>query len=86
MDEIQTRALMGALSGNGEQADMEQQMMRMQSLLEEMTQVAAEQLLRPGDSELALQMLVDDQGSGSSPWTARPVTWGSRVATCPPWN
>ena len=62
MDEIQTRALMGALSGNGEQADMEQQMMRMQSLLEEMTQVAAEQLLRPGDSELALQMLVDDQG------------------------
>ncbi len=57
MDEIQTRALMGALTGNGEQADMDQQMMRMQSLLEEMTQVAAEQLLRPG-----LQMLVDHQG------------------------
>ena len=61
MDEIQTRALMGALSGNGEQ-DMEQQMMRIQTLLAEMTQVAAEQLLHPGDSELALQMLVDHQG------------------------
>ena len=61
MDEIQTQALMGALSGNGEQ-DMEQQMMRIQTLLAEMTQVAAEQLLHPGDSELALQMLVDHQG------------------------
>lgn len=61
MDEIQTQALMGALSGNGEQ-DMEQQMMRIQTLLAEMTQVAAEQLLHPGDSELSLQMLVDHQG------------------------
>jgi hypothetical protein len=61
MDEIQTQALMGALSGNGEQ-DMEQQMMRIQTLLAEMTQVAAEQLLHPGDSELVLQMLVDHQG------------------------
>ncbi|MDF1724461.1 MAG: DUF945 family protein [Alcanivorax sp.] len=61
MDEIQTQALMGALSGNGEQG-MEQQMMRIQTLLAEMTQVAAEQLLHPGDSELALQMLVDHQG------------------------
>jgi len=61
MDELQTQALMGALSGNGEQ-DMEQQMMRIQTLLAEMTQVAAEQLLHPGDSELALQMLVDHQG------------------------
>ena len=61
MDEIQTQALMGALSGNGEQ-DMEQQMMRIQTLLAEMTQVAAEQLLHPGDSELALQVLVDHQG------------------------
>ena len=61
MDEIQTRALMGALTGNGEQ-DMEQQMARIQTLLAEMTQVAAEQLLHPGDSELSLQMLVDHQG------------------------
>ncbi|WP_300522297.1 DUF945 family protein [Alcanivorax sp.] len=61
MDEIQSQALMGALSGNGEQ-DMEQQMMRIQTLLAEMTQVAAEQLLHPGDSELALQVLVDHQG------------------------
>ena len=61
MDEIQTRALMGALSGNGEQ-DMEQQMARIQTLLAEMTQVAAEQLLHPGDSKLSLQMLVDHQG------------------------
>ena len=37
-------------------------MMRIQTLLAEMTQVAAEQLLHPGDSELALQMLVDHQG------------------------
>lgn len=61
MDEIQTRAMMGALSGSGEQ-DMEPQMERIQALLAEMTQVAAEQLLRPGGSELALQMLVDHQG------------------------
>ena len=62
MDEIQTRALMGALSGNGEQ-NMEQQMMQIQTLLAEMTQVIAEQLLHPGDSELTLQMLVDHQSA-----------------------
>lgn len=61
LDEIQTQTLMGALAGNGQQ-DMEQQMVRIQTLLAEMTQVAAEQLLHPGDSELAMQMLVDHQG------------------------
>jgi hypothetical protein len=37
-------------------------MARIQTLLAEMTQVAAEQLLHPGDSKLSLQMLVDHQG------------------------
>ena len=61
MDEIQTRTLMDALSGNAE-PDMEQQLERIQTLLAEMTQVAAEQLLHPGDSELAVQLLVDHKG------------------------
>ena len=60
LDEIQAGMLMGALAGDN--TDQAQQIVRVQTLAADMMTVVAEQLLHPGDSELALQMLMDYQG------------------------
>ena len=71
LDEIQTGMMMGMMSGEGG-GDLEEQLVRMQALMEEMMRVASEKLLHPGDSALELKLLADNQNQ-------RQLTLDSRV-------
>lgn len=59
LDQLQTNMLLGAMA-NSEPADPQQTIARIKTLIDEMMTVIGEQLLHPGDSRLAMQLLVDN--------------------------
>lgn len=61
LDSLQTSMVIDGLSGEG-QSDMAGQLEKLQTLISQMMQVASEQLLKPGNSNLSLQLLVDNEG------------------------
>jgi len=61
LDQLQTNMLLGAMA-NSEPADPQQTIARIKTLIDEMMTVIGEQLLHPGDSRLAMQLLVDNAG------------------------
>lgn len=61
LDSLQTSMMIGSLSGEGME-DMDAQLEKLQSLIEQMMRVASETLLKPGSSNLNLQLLVDNAG------------------------
>ncbi|EKF74609.1 hypothetical protein A11A3_07313 [Alcanivorax hongdengensis A-11-3] len=62
LDRLQSNMMMGMLDQDSQAGgDFEAQMKKMRSLMEELTQVASEKLLRPGNSRMAVQLLVDNK-------------------------
>ena len=61
LDEVQTAMALSAMSGEGS-GDINQQIDRMQSLMDDMMSVLSEKLLKPGDSTISMKMLADLDG------------------------
>ena len=61
LDQVQTAMALSAISGEGAE-DINSQIERMQTLMDDMMGVMSEKLLKPGDSTLRMKMLVDLDG------------------------
>ena len=59
LDQLQTNLLLGAMANN-EPADPQETVDRIKTLIDEMMTVIGEQLLHPGESQLAMTLLVDN--------------------------
>jgi hypothetical protein len=81
LDQLQTNMLLGAMA-NSEPADSQQTIARIKTLIDEMMTVIGEQLLHPGDSRLAMQLLVDNADERQLSLDARTPISGLRAVTC----